>query len=82
MHSDIEDKILEYLHEHLCDDGRVLVKLYDIWTECLHGKLSTIDRRKEHEIAECLRRMGLRKGKTTNKGVAFKGWYGPLKGCT
>lgn len=79
MHSDIEEKILEFLEDRLIDDGRVLVKLHDIWTDCLGGRLSQIDRKKEHEIAECLRRMGMKKGKTSHKGVRFSGWYGTPK---
>ena len=82
IHSDIEDHIFEYLKSKIIEDGRVLVKLHDIWRECLGGKLSAIDRKKEHEIAECLRRLGLKKGHTSHKGSAFKGWYGPLKGST
>ena len=76
IHSDLEDKIQEWLVNLVHDDGRVLVKLHDVWTDCIGGKLSQIDRRKEHEIAECLRRIGLKKGRTSMKGVPFKGWYG------
>ena len=79
VHSDLEDKIYEWLIQGIREDGRVLVKLHEVWTDCIGGKLSQIDRKKEHEIAECLRRMGLKKGKTSVKGVPFKGWYGPLK---
>ena len=80
IHSDIEDHIRPYLLNAVMDDGRVLVKLHEIWVDVLGGKLSQIDRKKEHEIAECLRRMGLKKGRVSVNGVTRKGWIGTLKG--
>jgi predicted P-loop ATPase len=74
IHSDIEDHIAEYLKEKVIDDGRTLVKLHDIWTECLDGKLNQLDSKKEREIAECLRRMGFKKTKVRHSGTFFRGW--------
>jgi len=74
--SDIDDTISDYLTDEVLifDDGIKFIKLVDIWTRALNGKLENLSRSKELEIASSLRRLGFEKGRKTHKGVKYKGW--------
>lgn len=80
IESDIMDLIEPYLQDNVYDDGKVRVKLSHVWEHALFGKPSQLDRRKEHEIADALKKYGLKKTKSSYKGVMFRGWVGPLRG--
>ena len=73
-HDELADEIMNWASTQALDDGRICIKLKDLWTDVYKGDVKTLDRKKQIELGTTLRKLGFDKGSVTIKGVRVKVW--------
>jgi hypothetical protein len=65
---------MTWANSQALDDGRICIKLKDLWTDVYKGDIKTLDRKKQIELGATLRKLGFDKSSINFKGSKMRGW--------